>query len=401
MSLPTMKLPAFSGGRQLLLGCLGAAGLGLGLTFVGIWLEPRRALAAYLVAYLYWAGASVGALLLLASFHASGARWVTVARRLLETLALPCLTLAPLFLPLALEMRHLYVWVDPPAALGEHALHLLAHKRPYLNVPFFLVRAALYFALWGALAQLLWRWSVRQDASSVDVQRALQLRARRVASAALPALALAITFAAFDWLMSLEPTWFSTIFGVYLFAGAYLSAIALVTLVALAGRDERLLHRAVTAEHFHSLGKLLLAFVCFWAYIAFSQYLLIWIANLPEEIPWYRVRTGELWRPVALALAVGHFLLPFFALLSAALKRVPRLLAAVALWCLAFHWVDLHWLVLPSLYPEGPRLHWTDLTAFAGVGGVFGAFAIWRLRGVLPVAVGAPELADSLRYVQP
>jgi hypothetical protein len=190
-------------------------------------------------------------------------------------------------------------------------------------------------------------------------------------------------------------------FGVYYFAGAFLSAIALVTLIALRGRDERLLHHTVTAEHFHSLGKLLLAFVSFWAYIAFSQYLLIWIANLPEEVTWYAIRTVTGWRPVAIALAVGHFIIPFFALLSASLKRVPKLLAAVALWCLAVHWVDLYWLVMPSLYPRGPNLHWTDLTAFLGIGGVYGAFAVYRLRGVTAVPVGDPFLAHSLRYAQP
>ncbi len=389
----------YLGGRRLLLTLSAISAAGLLLTLLGATFDARRALAAYLIAFTYWLSAGLGALLLLCAFHATGAQWAVVLRRLVETLALPCLILAPLFIPLALGLRHLYLWVDPPADLGTHALHLLEHKRPYLNVPFFLVRAALYFALWIGVSQAISAWSRRQDSRKGDV--ALTVRQRRLATGSLPFLALAITFASFDWLMSLEPTWFSSIYGVYLFAGAFLCALALLTLVALRGRGATLLHNAVTWEHFHSLGKLLLAFVAFWAYIAFSQYLLIWQANLPEEVTWYQVRAGTGWRPVAFALVLCHFILPFFALLSAALKRNAKLLGAVALWCLAVHWVDLYWLILPSLYPSGPNLHWTDLTAFAGVGGAYGAFAVYRLRGVLPVPVGDPFLAHSLGYVQP
>ncbi|MGQ0506482.1 MAG: hypothetical protein ACT4TC_14310 [Myxococcaceae bacterium] len=393
------NIPPFQGGQKLMLGFALAGAVGLGLTLLGGFMDPKRTLAAYLVAFVYWVGVAVGALLLLTAFHASNARWIVVVRRLIETLALPTLVLAPLFIPLGLGLKHLYVWVEPPGSLPEHMLHLLHHKAPYLNVPFFLIRTALYFAIWIGVAFLLYSWSRKQDGSPGNT--ALTLKQRRFSAGILPLLALAITFAAFDWMMSLEPTWFSTIFGAYYFAGAFLSAIAVTTLIALRGRGETLLHHTVTPEHFHSLGKLLLAFVAFWAYIAFSQFMLIWIANIPEEVTWYQSRIGPGWRPLAIALAVGHFLIPFAALLSASLKRVPKLLAAVALWCLFMHWIDLHWLVLPTLYPDAPHFHWTDLTAFVGVGGVYGAFAVFRFRGVAPVPVGDPYLAQSIGYVQP
>jgi hypothetical protein len=295
-------------------------------------------------------------------------------------------------------MRHVFAWSDLGHLEGE-LRHLVEHKRPYLNVTFFVVRAAIYFAVWIGVAHLLRAWSVRQDeVGGVELTR----RQRRLGAGALPFLAITMSFAAFDWMMSLDPRFYSTVFGVYWFAGSFLAAFCVTAVAAAWTRDDPTQFGAhMNLEHFHSLGKFMLAFVAFWGYIAFSQFMLIWIANVPEEVPWYIVRTTGGWRWVGLFLAVFQFLVPFFLLLSRPLKRDPRRLAGVAVGLLVVHWVDLYWIVMPVLNEAGPRPSLWDLTAFVGVGGIAAAFTLWRMHGVVPVPVRDPYLADSLRYLPP
>jgi hypothetical protein len=391
-----MILTPYQGGGRLALRAAAVGAIGLALTAAGLAVDARRALYAYLVAFAYWLGIALGALILLSAFHASNARWPVVLRRFLEHLPAVLPLFAVLFLPLLLGRHLLFPWSDPGALAGE-ALRALEHKRPYLNVPFFTARAAFYFAVWIAVAELLRRWSVRQDVAGGV---ALTRRQRRLGAGALPLLALTLSFAAFDWLMSIDPRFFSTIFGVYWFAGSFMAAFAVVIVAAAATRaDPTQFGAHLSAEHFHSLGKFLLAFVAFWAYIAFSQFMLIWIANVPEEVPWYilRIRGGWLW--VAVLLVVFHFVVPFFLLLSRELKRRPRALARVAAGLLLVHWVDLYWLVMPHLDEAGPHLSPWDLFAFVGVGGVALAFLVHRMRGTLAVPVRDPYLDDSLRYL--
>jgi hypothetical protein len=375
-----------------------ATGLGgLALTLVGgLALDARRALYSYLVAFVYWIGVALGALILLGAFHASNARWPVVLRRFLETVpqTLPLFVL--LFVPLAVGMGHLFPWVDPHGLEGEMA-HAVHPKTPYLNPTFFVVRAAIYFAVWIAVAHLLRAWSVRQDeAGGVTLTR----WQRRLGAGSLPFLALTMSFAAFDWMMSLDPRFFSTIFGVYWFAGSFVATFAVVIVAATLTRgDPAAFGHHLNLEHFHSLGKFLLAFVAFWAYVAFSQFMLIWIANIPEEVPWYILRIEGGWRWVAAFLALFHFLVPFFLLLSRELKRSPRALSGLAAWLLLVHWMDVYWLVMPHLHAAGPRPWLFDLTAFVGVGGVAVAFTVLRMRGTAPVPVSDPYLEDSLRYL--
>jgi hypothetical protein len=236
---------------------------------------------------------------------------------------------------------------------------------------------------------------VRQD-STGDAR--LTLRQRRLSVGALPLVAITITFAAVDWQMSLDRHLASTIFGVYYFAGGFVAAMAVLVLGVVAASRAGLFEGGLNDDHLHSLGKFLFAFVCFWGYIALSQYLLIWIANLPEEVPWYMLRNDTGWRWVGLFLVVFHFVVPFFVLLSRDLKRRPGPLAFMAVWVLVVHYVDVYWVVMPRIDPQGPRPHWTDLTAFVGVGAAALAFTLWRMRGRSPVPVRDPHLHDSLRY---
>jgi hypothetical protein len=358
-------------------------------------MDPRQALASYLVAFVYWLGIALGALILLGAFHAAKARWPVVLRRFLETIPLVFPLFVVLFIPIVLGMKHLFVWADPHGLTGEMA-HAVHHKQPYLNTPFFLARAALYFAVWIGVAHLLRGWSVRQDGQG---GHDLTLKQRRLGAGSLPLLALTLSFASFDWIMSVDPRFFSTIFGVYWFAGSFMACFAVLIIAGNATRrDPGQFGHHLNADHTHSLGKFLLAFTAFWAYIAFSQFMLIWIANVPEEVPWYMVRTGDGWGLVGIFLAVGHFLVPFFLLLSRDLKRDPARLALVAGWLLLVHWVDIWWLIMPRLHEGGPRLSWLDLTAFVGVGAAAVAFLVLRMRGAATVPVRDPYLQDSLRY---
>lgn len=390
-----MNATPFQGGTRLAGIAAAVAAAGLGLTAAGAAADPRQALASYLVAFVYWLGVALGALILLGALHAAKARWPVVLRRFLETIPQVIPLFALLFVPIALGLKHVFVWVEPERLTGELA-HAVHHKHAYLNVPFFLARAGVYFAVWILVAHLLRAWSVRQDAAG---GHALTLRQRRLGAGALPFLALTLSFASFDWMMSLDPRFFSTIFGVYWFAGSFLAAFAVLVLAAAATRDlPEHFGAHLNADHVHSLGKFLLAFTAFWAYIGFSQYMLIWIANVPEEVPWYLVRAKGPWARVGVALAVAHFALPFLALLSRRLKRDVRRLALVAGWLLLVHWVDLHWVIMPLVHEAGPAPSWLDVTAFVGVGAAFVAALVWRMRGAATIPVRDPYLEESLRY---
>lgn len=394
-----MTLTPYSGGRRLVRAAALVGVAGLAITALGGAVSgPQRALYAYLVAFLYWLGIAVGALILLGSLHASNARWSVVLRRFLEHVPAVIPLFVLLFVPIVLGRRHLFPWADPAALHGE-LLKAVEHKRPYLNMPFFLVRAAVYFICWIAVAHFLRAWSVRQDSTGGVTLTRWQ---RRLGAGSLPFLALTLSFAAFDWMMSIDPRFFSTIFGVYWFAGSFVAAFAVVIIgAALTRADPNQFGAHMGIDHFHSLGKFLLAFIAFWAYIAFSQFMLIWIANVPEEVPWYVLRINGGWLWVGAFLALGHFLVPFFVLLNKSVSRDPRRLAWAAAWVLLVHWIDLYWVVMPHLDPRGPRPSLWDLAAFVGVGGLTIAFGLLRMQGTAAVPVRDPYLEDSLRYSPP
>lgn len=404
MSAPTSSpatpfaVEPFRGGARWLVvgGLLGV--LFLAVTLIGLAIDPKETYYSYLVAFAYWGGIAMASVILLMIFHATHARWMTVLRRPVEAMASSVWIFLLLVIPVIIGMKEIYSWVDPAPDLGKEALGLLAHKAPWLNRSFFVVRAFGYLLIAGFFAWRLSSWSERQDKEGgAD----LLARARRLSSGGLPFIALAITFAAFDWLMSLNPLWFSTIFGVYYFAGSFVSALSVLAIATHYGRARNVFGGALNVEHTHNIGKLMLAFTCFWTYVAFSQLLLIWIAGIPEEIPFYITRFKEGWAWMGVLLIFGNFFIPFGALLSRSLKRNPRKLAGVAVWILLVHYIDIFWLAMPTLHPEGFSMHWTNFTAFFGVGLVAVAFGVSRLRGKLPVPVKDPYLAESIRYRQP
>ncbi len=350
---------------------------------------------SYLVAFMFYLSISLGALFFVMLHHLTGARWSIVLRRVAEVLMMNNWLMLVLFIPILLWLPTLFEWARPL----EQATNpeLLAHKRPYLNPEAFGARAIVYFGAWIGLTTLYWRNSLAHD---VTGRHQLLQTLRRWSAPGMIIFALTLTFASFDWLMSLDPYWFSTIYGVYYFAGSALAIMATLILVALGLGAAGAMRGAVSVEHFHDLGKLLFGFVVFWAYIAFSQMMLIWMANIPEETFWFFHRwEAPGWQAWSWFLVIGHFIAPFIFLLPRTVKRTRPLLALAALWMLLVHWADLFWLIMPihdhHHVPFHPLL---DGVVMLAMGLVFVGFVILRLRRQALVPLRDPYLGDSIAF---
>jgi hypothetical protein len=280
--------------------------------------------------------------------------------------------LALLFLPVVLGVSSLYEWADAGKVAHDP---LLQHKSVYLNVPFFLARAVLYFVVWSVFATFLWRWSNAQESGDEGAIGRLENLSR----GGLVAVGLTFTFAAVDWAMSLEPHWYSTLYGVLLMGGCLLSAMAFMIQVTALLANGGPLAEVVKPMQFHDLGKLMFAFVMLWAYFSLSQLLIMWSGNLPEEIPWYLKRMAGGWQYAGLVLILFHFALPFLLLLSREIKRSARILARVAAFVLCVRAIEVFWLIAPAFSPGQLHVHWLDFTALLGVGGVW----LWAFTGGL------------------
>lgn len=391
-----VALPA-GGSRRVLLAALATAAIaGLASAF-GVVVAPERFGAAYLLGFAYLATVGVGSLFWILIHYLTGAGWSVVVRRLVENLAAVIPWLLVLFVPIALSLPTIYRWARGPAGLEGEALELLEHKEPWLNGPFFVGRGFAYLAIWALIAFAMRRWADRQD--DPGRRDAGPWRSSRWWSPlSMIALAVTTSFAAFDWLMSLDYLWYSTIFGVYFWAGSILSSLAATTIFALVLRRAGWLTRTITIEHLHDLGKLMIGFTIFWSYIAFSQYFLIWYANLPEETLWFIARRTGSWNWVSWTLFGGHFLVPFALLLPYPSKRSPFMLGVAATWILLMHYVDLYWLILPEFTPGGVRPHWLDLAAPVAILAV-GVAIVAMAAGSRPlVPVGDPRLGESLAF---
>ncbi len=336
---------------------IGAALLVIGLV-AGLADTPRM-LFAYLIGWVFCVSISLGALFFVMIQHVTRARWSTTIRRIPEALAASFPILALAGLPILLfGMYDLYHWTHADLyAGGEHPDRLLIGKAGYFFIPFvesshggfpwfFVLRYVVYFVAWSWLGSRLWSISVRNDTNpSVENTRKLY----RISAYGILIAAVTTAFAGFDWLMSIEPHWFSTMFGIYFFAGGWLGALCLITFIALLFKKAGMLP-SVTVEHTQDMGKFMFAFVVFWTYIAFSQYMLYWYANIPEETFWFHKRFTGGWETVSWALLIFNFFLPFLILLPRATKRIAPVLATMAVWLLVMHWVDLWWIAMPSMY---------------------------------------------------
>ena len=323
---------------------------GLVIGGIGVALQPDQFMPSWLIGFLFCTGLSLGCLALLMLQHMTGGQWGLVTRRIFEagTKVLPFSIL--LFVPIAIFAPSLYVWARPEAVRTDEILRM---KAPYLNLTFFLIRAAVYFAVWLFCAMLLNKWSAAQDRGETAITEADTRRFRVVSAPGLIAYVVLMSLAAVDWVMSIEPHWYSTIFGFIIVVGQTLSALAFGVAVLTIVSPREPMNRVLRASNFHDLGKLMLALVMLWAYFSFSQFLIIWAGNLPEEIPYYLTRLEGGWKHLSLALIFGHFMLPFCLLLSQDLKKRPKLLARVAWFIVARRLYDTIWLVAPPFHQDG------------------------------------------------
>lgn len=380
-------------------GTLFKAGIGLGViglgatAALGLGSEEARTqlFFSWLTAFAFFTTIALGALFFTILHHLVRASWSTPLRRVAENLAGNLPLMAVFFVPVLLGMHELYHWTHADVVAADP---ILQGKQAYLNTGFWIGRAVVYFAIWLALAWFYRRSSLRQDETG-DV--GLTFRMRAVAPVGTLLFALSITFAGFDWLMSLDPHWFSTIFGVYVFAGSVVALFATLALTGLWLTGPGGAKEMLNVENLHDVGKLLFGFTVFWTYIAFSQYFLIWYGNIPEETVWYQVRFEHGWQTYMILLAVGHFVLPFWVLMSRHTKRNRAVLGLTAAWMLVMHYLDMYLLVSPT-HHHAPHPSLLDLTTLLGIGGFFLALFARRLSAVPAVPAKDPQLTAAWRY---
>jgi len=354
---------------------------------------------AYLWAFTFVWVVALGALFFVGLHHLVHAVWSVVVRRVAEMFAASMWLVAILFVPVLVfclwhDHFSLYTWLDRDVVARDH---LLREKQVYLNLPFFAVRAVAFFVLWIAFAAHFVGNSLKQDVGQRGVEASLRMR--KTSALFVMIFAVTATFAGIDWLMSLEPKWFSTIFGVYVFSGMVLTALAIITMATINLRSSGRLGSEVVGEgHLYNLGALMFAFVCFWAYIAFSQYMLIWYGNIPEESFYmvHRLQGGWLWLSVALALV--RFVIPFLALLSRGAKTNPRRLVWVSALLLVGQLLDLYWLIMPQIHRDGPVIGWQELGPPLLLIGVLMLYISHFLKRHLPLSVGDPLLEQSRQF---
>jgi hypothetical protein len=369
---------------------LALAVIGLAALAGGIAMDAKRGWSSLLLNHFFFMSLAVGGLFISAIQFLTSAMWSAPIRRLSEsfTAYLPVVLLATIVIFFGIPQ--IYEWSHPEVVKGDI---ILEHKAAYLNVPFFIIRNLVAIAIWFFFAKKIVGNSVAQDANGDLVYTN---RNKVLAPIFLILFAVAFSMASIDLLMSLDPHWFSTMFGVYTFAGLFTSSLAMTALFAIKLRRNGMLKEVVNENHLHDIGKFMFAFTIFWAYIAFSQFMLIWYANLPEETMYFMHRLEGKWYYVSVFLLFGKFLVPFFALLPREAKRSESRLIKVAIWMLFAHWIDLIWIVQPEFFREGPRIGWIEIAGLVGFAGLFGLTVTRFLSKNSVLAARDPKLAESV-----
>lgn len=354
--------------------------------------NPAQFFHSYIVAFSFAAATGLGAFFFVMVQYLTGSAWSVTMRRIMENIMFTLPFCAVLFLPVAFGLKDIYPWTDSVLA---HTDPVIKWKNHYLSESAFLLRTAGYFALWS-----IWVFAIYHQSTKQDKERSIN-QTHALSRWSAPGLLLAVvvgTLAAYDWLMSLEPRWYSTIFGLYILAGGALTFMSFVTLICLGFRRAGILKNSITEEHYHDLGKWLFALTAFYTYMGFSQYLLIWYANIPEETIWYRHRSVGGWLAISLAMPFIRFIIPFFVLLCRPAKRSLTVIAGVAIWSIVVELVDLYWVVMPTYSKNGPQLHWLDFATFAAVLS-FCALIFWsRFRRNKLAPVGDLRFEQSLHF---
>ena len=367
-----------------------AALVGWGACLTGYFQNQDEFVRSYLVAFLATIFMALGGMLFVMIQHLTNSVWSVTVRRLMESLMMSLPVGALLFIPIALNVHSLYEWSHPGGTE-----HFSPSKANYLSEHAFVIRAFVYFLIWTILSWRLWAISRKQDETKAA---SLCYSAAKVSAPGVFFLFISATLAAFDWNMSLNPHWYSTIYGVYCLAGGAWGFFAILILICMRLRANGVLANSITVEHYHDLGKWQFALTAFWAYIAFSQYMLIWYANMPEETIYYKVRLEGSWRLLTLALPIIHFIFPFFLLIARPAKRTLGVLSFISVYILVVHYLDVYWMIMPNFYKAGLHFSWTDAASVLAVASTYGFFFWQRLKDAPIVPEGDPRLAKALRF---
>jgi len=391
LELPALDAPrlATDTGNKLVRITGAIAALGIIGCVAGALIDMNRFAFAYLTGFLFTVTIGLGGLFFVLLHHTVKAGWSVAARRHMEWISLILPICAVLFIPIVMLAPKIFSWWHGPTGHEDP----LSAKAAYLNPSFFYIRAVIFFGAWTFLSWWFARQSAKQDDSG---DPRLTVKMQLLAPPMMFVFAFTLTFAGFDWAMSLDPFWYSTIFGVYIFAGAVVSSLSALAVITILFQKSRILRRVSTVEHRHTIGQLMFAFTVFWSYIAFSQYMLIWYANLPEETIFYRSRWTGSWVGVSLALVVGHFAIPFIYLMSRHVKRHMLGLLAGAIWMLAMHYLDMYWLVMPNLDSAGAHLTFIDLAGLVGPAGILAFLVAWKAQKGPLYPLKDPRLIESL-----
>jgi hypothetical protein len=364
-------------------------GLGLAACALFYTQNPHRFFFSYLTAFMFFLSISLGGLFFIIIHYLVRAGWNVVLRRIQEHLMKNIQLLILLFIPLLFGLHHLYEWTHHAVVASDH---LLLKKSPYLNIPFFMVRAAFYFGVWYLLSRTFFSRSTTQDKTGDE---SLTLKSQTTSTYGVLLFAITLTFAAIDWVMSLTPHWYSTMFGVYFFAGSAVVSLSATSLISLILRKYGFLKNTIRIDHFHDIGKFLYGFNVFWAYIAFSQYFLIWYANIPEETLWFADHFRGSWNSVGILLAVGHFAVPFLLFMSRHAKKNLPFHAVMVSWFLIIHFVDIYWVIMPNISKAGVDLAPVDLAALLGIGGIYIGALFNRMKKFPLYPISDPRLEES------
>jgi len=368
--------------------------IGLIAGIAGYFIDTQRAAFGYLSSFMFLASLGVGSLFLMALEFIAGADWSVPFRRVSEFIGSLLPLLLILVIPLILNMHNLFHWTDKEAVLQDR---MLQSKSPYLNISFFVIRVFVILIVWNLFYFFLVRNSHKQDQSKDQSF----LRKNIIASGLfMPVFAVTISIFAVDFMMSLEPHWYSTMFGVYYFSGTVWCALAALTLYTVKLKENGYLHPKINTDHYYSLGTLLFAFTCFWGYIAFSQYMLIWYADIPEENFWFLHRWEGGWAALSILLILIHFIIPFFALLSHKAKTNPARLKFMSIWILAAHFIDVYWLVMPNMsnVSSGYFFSWIDIAYLLTAIGLVIILFNYNSKKYNMVPTGDPKLERGLEF---
>lgn len=366
--------------------------VGLVLVILSYFIDPVRSAFNNLIMLMFLTSMGLGALFLVAIEYLGGAVWSVPFRRIPEFLGVTLFILPIIAIPIYFNMHDMFHWTHHEAVASDE---VLKGKSSYLNMQFFVIRILVFYAIWMLFYLMITKRSKKQDITGDQKLTSTNIR---LSAIFMPIFAITISLYSIDWIMSLEPHWFSTIFGVYYFSGTVLAGIAVVTFLAIYLNEKGVLIKGITQDHYYSLGALMFAFINFWAYIAFSQFLLIYYANLPEETFWYLNRWEGSWMFVSVFLIIVHFVIPYFALVSQPSKTNPKRLKFMAIWILMAHIVDLYWMIMPTFSPEGAPFSWFELgfpmLTFGILVILFGLKA--KKENLIPI--GDPKLKRGLNF---